>query len=574
MSDGPGQITVRGICLLIPALTGTGIGLLAARESLALLSLTVLLWVFGEWVRFQWWLLRGADRLHVRRTVNGRSDASVVCFAGRRVRVQVQIRCPGKRVPIWTRVADSVPAELLQIDGCCDNVVTQPAETVLLSWDGRPRAAGTAVLHGVRLRFQDPGGLFAADRFIACACRLRILPTFDSGTRPSTAIKRINSLPQHGIHRLQRAGMGSELLEIREYVPGDPPKSIAWKVSARRGRLMTCEYESDVPIRCIVHVEDSPRMRTGRFGNRLCDTAAPLAAGIVQTALSAGDPAGLVLFGKAGIRRLSPGQGDRMLYRVLEQLALACRLETSPVRWSRRLQQHVLEVCRNCLPDLLDHRVNQTPWTVFPLLPWNRSVFRQRSCLAAVIGEAMGLSVMDRQRLLDDDAFLGQWMTRLLDELGFPFTVPSAGSPEHPFGPPANPGCLDHLVRSIRQSVSRARDNEHHIVICSLLPEHSWEPIRSAVRLARSRHHRVGFVCPLPESRGISANADDPPTADSLLHEAWHVELQDRCRELTEKVRSAGAQIAFAGRGRPLSQILKDLRLAHAGRGLAGGRCG
>ena len=40
------------------------------------------------------------------------------------------------------------------------------------------------------------------------------------------------------------AGSGTELRELRELRPGDPFKSIAWKASARSGKLLVREVES------------------------------------------------------------------------------------------------------------------------------------------------------------------------------------------------------------------------------------------------------------------------------------------------------------------------------------------
>src|SRR5439155_22878703 len=50
---------------------------------------------------------------------------------------------------------------------------------------------------------------------------------------------------------------------LRDYLPGDPPKTIAWKVSARRDRLITKEFESEVPVRCTLFVDISHSVRVG-----------------------------------------------------------------------------------------------------------------------------------------------------------------------------------------------------------------------------------------------------------------------------------------------------------------------
>src|SRR5207247_11330162 len=111
----------------------------------------------------------------------------------------------------------------------------------------------------------------------------RVLPPLADvrGHRPT--VKRHNLLPSPGVHRLHRAGSGSELLDLRDYLPGDPPKTIAWKVSARRDRLITKEFESEVPLRCTLFVDASQSVRVGPRGQnalaRLIDVAPAVAQG-------------------------------------------------------------------------------------------------------------------------------------------------------------------------------------------------------------------------------------------------------------------------------------------------------
>src|SRR5207237_1946828 len=119
------------------------------------------------------------------------------------------------------------------------------------------------------------------------------------GHRPT--VKRYNLLPSPGQHRHLRPGSGSELLDLRDYLVGDPPKTIAWKISARRDRLITKEFESEVPVRCTLFVDASNSVRVpslpgeGEGGgaprpSRALDRLVELAAGVVQVNTAAPDP--------------------------------------------------------------------------------------------------------------------------------------------------------------------------------------------------------------------------------------------------------------------------------------------
>ena len=149
---------------------------------------------------------------------------------------------------------------------------------------------------GSEMCIRDRFGLFVREQFVPCEATYKVLPSFNKAGDMLSVIKQTNAIPQHGIHRLQQAGMGSELLELREYMPGDPPKSIAWKVSARREMLMIRQYESEVPVRLQLFLDGSISTRLGGFGHRLVDQMTYVAASVAQTANASGDPVGATLF--------------------------------------------------------------------------------------------------------------------------------------------------------------------------------------------------------------------------------------------------------------------------------------
>ncbi len=563
-------MTVRGVCLLIPGLLGTAAGLLTSNSALSLVSLAVLLWLMMEWLWFQWRMVRELPSLTIHRTVNNRPNATDTCFAGRRLRISVTVRCLYGRLHPWTRIRDLVPDILTITHGCPIERVASSAKQLIFHYDCQPKAAGIATIPGCRLRLQDPNGFFLCDRFIAARQTLRILPSYESKLDPRPQIIRLNGLPQHGIHRLYRPGIGSEFLALREYVPGDPPKSIAWKVSARRDKLMTREYESEVPVRTIIFVDSSARTRRGQWGSRLCDVSSRLAASISRTVLSAGDPAGLVLFSESTIKLLPPGWGERTLFRILDMLTDSCRTDDRSGCWTVELQNLAMEVCEERYPELLDCRINTVPWTLFPMTPWNRRISNTRSRLASVLCQVHQLKITDWTKLLYDDDFMGHHLSRLLNSAGRPRATRSHSRTEQHNLESLN-DTLQQLGKGMRRAVGQARDNEHYLIVCDLLDaEHLLAAILPVIQLARARHHRVDFMCPMPPSHGISGNGNDSPTMPILLHEAWQIELQERRHSVTGKLRSLGAGVTFADKDDPLSMTLANLNLARRPRTAAG----
>ena len=559
-------MTARGVWTLIPALIGAIVGLITGNSAVSLLSLAVILWMITEWTWFQWRVLREFRSISVERRINQRGDAAGICHADRTMRISVTVHCHRGKLQPWTRIRDLVPDILTVIQGNPVQFVVSSEKQVTFNYRCQPQAAGTATMSGCLLRIQDPHGFFLSDRFVTAQQTIRILPSCESIADAHPQIKRLNCLPQHGSHRLQRAGMGSELLELREYVPGDPPKSIAWKVSARRDRLMTREYESEVAVRTIVFVDNSSRTRRGHRGSRLCDTSSRLAAGICKNAVNAGDPTGLVLFSESGAKRISPGRGDRTMFRVLEMLSESCHTDNGQLNWTVDLQKLAMDVCEERYPHLLDININRVPWTVFPILPWNRRVFHTRWRLSAILCQLYQLSIGDWSRLLNDDDFMGRHLSEFLTAHGrSPITYQSS-TVEQQNSASLNE-TLRHLSISIQQTTAQARDNEHYLIVCDLLDAAPLlSTIRPVIQLARAAHHRLSFVCPAPSSHAISGNGNDPPTAPILLHEAWQIELQEKRDRLTRKLWSLGATVAFPDRDEPLSITLQNLNRRRRGR--------
>ena len=98
-----------------------------------------------------------------------------------------------------------------------------------------------------------------------------------------------------GSHRSAHHGRGLEIEEVRPYVPGDDPRSIDWRVTARRGRVHTKLYreERERPVWLLVDLGESMF-----FGSRLqlkSMAAVRAAALLAWAAALGGDRLGAVI---------------------------------------------------------------------------------------------------------------------------------------------------------------------------------------------------------------------------------------------------------------------------------------
>ena len=114
---------------------------------------------------------------------------------------------------------------------------------------------------------------------------------------------------------------------MRDYRPGDAPKMIAWKSSARRDRLIVKEYESDVPVRCLLFLDTSDSMRLGPPGHTPLTRMASVAAGVAQAAAGNRDLAGLTAFDERASTIVKPARSKPHTISLLRKLAEIASLQ-------------------------------------------------------------------------------------------------------------------------------------------------------------------------------------------------------------------------------------------------------
>ena len=559
--------------LALPAIAGLFLGILRQQTGLSLLSLSVLIWLLVEWVYFTWRVWFELPQLKFERSVNGRTDPSGILWAGRQVSVEVRLTTSVMGIGANVQIRDVVPENLSVLDQDNDVTIRSRIHTAVFQYRGRVLGAGQLRLPGIRIVMTDRQGFFRAERFIPLVQNFRVLPAYQNTADAQPMVKRINSLPQHGIHRLQRSGMGSELLELREYAAGDPPKSIAWKVSARRDKLMTRQYESEVPVRLQLFVDGSIGTRAGGYGMRLIDQMNFVAASVAKAATSAGDPVGAMLFDERGLRRIPSGTGDRGFHRLLEALSdFSVNPAPVPDRLSNQLLDAAMSVAAEQFPELLDARVNHIPFLLFPVSPWAHRRLRERYRLAAVLAQLYKLSPVKQLQLVYDDPLMATFAQHFLSQSGLSWMEPVVSVRNRGFHD--GMARMEILSKALSQAVVRARDNEVFVILADLLEcVPSLSHLMPAIKMALARHHRVAIVCPSPTFLRPTAESTEirSLTAEDLLLAAEQTRTRDLAARLQYELRRTGAAVAISGEANAIQLVLSQMSIARTGRVAAGG---
>jgi uncharacterized protein (DUF58 family) len=124
-----------------------------------------------------------------------------------------------------------------------------------------------------------------------------------------------------GEHRGSGVGSGTEIAQVRPYVPGDDVRKIDWNVTARTREP---HVRVDVPERSLTTwllLDASASMAFGTALARKADVAAGVALAVGYLATRRGNRLGVVTFGSSQPRTLLPRQGRRGLLGLLAAMA-------------------------------------------------------------------------------------------------------------------------------------------------------------------------------------------------------------------------------------------------------------
>jgi uncharacterized protein (DUF58 family) len=372
------MLTTRGWWLFLTVGGMLAVGTWGPFPPLGLMALALLAWFGWEWLAFAVRVRASAPGLRVEREVSDDRGPVTTLWAGRSFEVRVTLYADRRPGLAYALVTDAVPFGLEEAGGeRSAEGPLGPGRPAPLRYRVRCAAAGLARFEGVRVRVADLQGLFYHTAFVRAPVVLRVLPVLTDRRASLAATKRVNELPPPGIHRLRRPGSGSELLDLRDYFPGDPPKTIAWKVSARRDRLITKEFESEVPVRCTLLVDTSSSVRLPALAPprgageeewrpvRALDRLVEIAAGVAQVNAAKRDLTVLCLFDEHDSAVVKPDRTGPHLTQMLHRLADAAALDPTAARVDPGpLVTLAYAFAEEVYPDLLAPGVNDMPWWV------------------------------------------------------------------------------------------------------------------------------------------------------------------------------------------------------------------
>lgn len=281
---------------------------------------------FGLWnvlVLIVWaldaWRLPAPEVLVVRRRWRGALTLGV------RADVELDVQNDSPR-PIRVWLVDGVPAALRR--AFPETLVDVPGSGATdARYDVEPRERGDLSMGAVALRYRSPWAV--AERWARAPLEqvVRVYPDLHGAERHSMFLVRSRQIVLEK-RRVRATGLGRDFESLREYREGDEPRHICWTATARRGRIVTKVYQPE-RSQAVWIVVDGGRLLRARVGlHTKMDHMVNAALALAQVALTAGDRAALLTYGRHVHTRVAPGRGPQHLRAIVEALAT---VPTEPV---------------------------------------------------------------------------------------------------------------------------------------------------------------------------------------------------------------------------------------------------
>lgn len=198
------------------------------------------------------------------------------------------------RFRIRVEVIDEIPFIFQRRDICFKTEIPQ-AEAKTIKYSLRPTRRGVYGFGHVRVFATSPLGLLQR-RFTCCEAQdVKVYPSFLM-LHQYELLAISNNLTEMGIKRIRRVGHHTDFEQIKDYVAGDDFRTINWKASARRSKLMVNVYQ-DERSQQIYSVIDKGRVMQQAFqGMTLLDYSINASLVLSYVAMYKEDRAGLATF--------------------------------------------------------------------------------------------------------------------------------------------------------------------------------------------------------------------------------------------------------------------------------------
>lgn len=194
-----------------------------------------------------------------------------------------------------------------------------PGETTTLTYSVRPPRRGDYHFGDLHLRWETPLGLLRRQHTFAAAEPVKVYPNLVDLQRYDLLLRK-NRLWELGVRNTRLIGAGSDFERLRDYQPDDDYRKINWKATARRGKPISTEFQTERSQNIIALLDTGRMMRSPVGDVEKLDYAVNAVLLLAYVAAQKGDKVGLLTFADKAQTWIAPRSGKVQFQRMLEQL--------------------------------------------------------------------------------------------------------------------------------------------------------------------------------------------------------------------------------------------------------------
>lgn len=229
----------------------------------------------------------------VKRGMNGRRELADKLSNGDENQITIKLENL-YTFAITTKVFDELPHQF-QVRDLMFEVAFLPGEQKQIHYHLRPVKRGEYSFGAVNVLVKSPLGL-AVRRFRFSADKM--VPVYPSyiQMRKYELLAISQRLVNSGIKKIRRIGHNQEFELIKEYNSGDDFRTVNWKATARKNRLMVNQYQDERSQQVYSLIDKGRVMQMPFEGMSLLDYAINASLVISNIAIKKSDKAGLITF--------------------------------------------------------------------------------------------------------------------------------------------------------------------------------------------------------------------------------------------------------------------------------------
>ena len=265
-------------------------------------------------------ILRGTSGLRV-----NRSNTPARIQSGETIAESIILENRSWLPKLWAQINDDST-----LPGHEKGYVTSIGARKRIEWRLRTLCSrrGRYQLGPVRITTGDPLGLYQRTQILNKSAEIlvlpKILPIKDFPLFPGQSIGR-------GKNQQRTQQVSTNVVTLREYLPGDPLSRIHWPISVRQSQLMVKEFELDPTIDIWLMLDMDENIQAGEGDISTVEYSVTITASLAQYFIRSDLSVGFII-NDSQKTVLPPDRGRRQNNKIMDLLAIAAPCETMPLK--------------------------------------------------------------------------------------------------------------------------------------------------------------------------------------------------------------------------------------------------